>query len=489
MPTPLNPCLRTRRPPSNRHGTMRRLLLIGLLALPLRIAAQESPDCSPPLPLASASREQALPVVERMLKVVHVCQKDALFLAALGQLLNMLGRYLEAADHLERALMLDADLKDAQLSYAIALAAIGDTRSAVALIDSLLADPALPADLRQHIERRKATLTAVAAPAAWQRRISLATRIGYDSNLLGSPNLGNLALTLAGQTLILPLDVSYLARSGTFARADAQLDLHHAAPGGGRWDMVSSLRSRASPSVRKADSNQIEFLVERSQNMPASLPAGSARQAGAYINASALALSANSGTRYDALGLAGGLGLAWRLPFAAECRSRWGAEITERRYSDNQVLSGRYRGTTFFSACEASSGVQSLLGFKAGHDTPVDPDRAGGAQRQFSLRLATYLPMAVLGASARWAWLGTSRAGVLLDFERSHQTDSTGYSPILNDGGIRIVARQATRLEYQHPFSASLRGVLGAERVAQTSTLALFKLDSWGLHTGLRLVW
>ena len=468
---------------------MPRFLLIGLIALSLRVFAQEPPDCRPPHSQAAVSREQALPLVERMLRGVSGCQKDALFLAELGQLLNVLGRHLEAADHLERAIMLDADLKDAQLSYAIALAGIGDTRSAIAFIEGLLADPALPAELRAHIERQKTTLTLIAAPASWQRRFSLATRLGYDSNLLGSPNLGSLALTLPGQTLILPLDDSYLARSGTYARADAQLDLHHAAPGGGRWDMLASLRSRVSPSVPKADSNQFELLLERSTHMPATLPAGVTRQTGAYMNVSVLTLSANSGTRYDALGFAGGLGLTWRAPFAAECRSRLGGEITERRYLDNQVLSGRYKGATIFNACEAPSGVQALLGFKAGRDSPIDSARAGGAQRQFSLRMATYLPLAVLGTGLRWPWLEASRAGVLLDYERSHQADSTGYSPILNDGSVRSVSRQAMRLEYQHPLSASLRWVLGAEQVAQASTLGLFRLDSWGVHTGLRLVW
>ena len=79
-----------------------------------------------------------------MLAAVPACQKDAAFLAALGQLLNSQGRYLEATDHLERALMLDPGLKDAQLSYAIALAGTGDVSSATALLDDLLADPACP---------------------------------------------------------------------------------------------------------------------------------------------------------------------------------------------------------------------------------------------------------------------------------------------------------------------------------------------------------
>ena len=79
------------------------LILLGLAAA---AQAQDAPGCA------------ADPSVDRMLAALPRCQKDATFLATLGQRLNAQGRYLEAADHLERALMLDANLKDAQLSYA-----------------------------------------------------------------------------------------------------------------------------------------------------------------------------------------------------------------------------------------------------------------------------------------------------------------------------------------------------------------------------------
>lgn len=428
--------------------------------------------------------------VQQMLDAVPVCQKDAPFLAALGQQLNREGRYLEAADHLERALMLDPSLKDAQLSYAIALTGSGDTLSATALIANLLADPDLPAALRALIERQQATLGAMLAapePSGWQRRLTLAARVGYDSNLMGSPNLQSLALTLSGQTLVLPLDASYLARSGGYARADALAELHHSAGDGTRWDAVASLRSRYSPVLSEAGSSQIDLLLERSHNPQT--PNFGASAVGSYFNLSGSSLEAKAGTHYSALGPAGGA--TWRS--ADGCQARLGFEAQERNYLGNQVLSGRYRGVAGFWSCEQPSGVQWLVGLKAGRDAAQDAQRPGGDQRQASLRLTGFLPLNGLTGSLATdlapALATLRRGGLLFDVEQSWQADASGYSPIIDSGATRNVARRAARLEYQHPVSASAMWLLGAEWVAQTSNLPLFGQSSWGTYSGLRVSW
>jgi hypothetical protein len=405
--------------------------------------------------------------LQQMLAAVPACQKDAAFLAELGQLLNSQGRYLEAADHLERALMLAPGLRDAQLSYAIALTGSGDLASAAALLADLQQDPGLPAHLRPLIARQQALLAGAAEPPGWQSRFTLATRLGFDSNLLGSPNLGSLALTLSGQTLVLPLDDSYLARSGSYARADAQVELHRPAPDGARWDAVASLRSRASPAEQKAGSSQLDLMLERSH------PGG-----GSYFNASASALQSRAGTRYRAWGGAGGWASHGPAAGAAGCQARTGAEWQERTYPDNPVLSGRYTGLSAYWSCESAMGGQWLLGLKAGRDTAQDNARPGGDQRQASLRVAGFLPLT-----------GLQRGGLLLDFEQSQQLDSRGYSPIIDSGRTRVTWRRSARLEYQYPVSPAAQWVLGAEWVAQTSNLALFQLHSRGGYGGLRVSW
>jgi len=417
--------------------------------------------------------------VDRMLAAVPRCQKDATFLATLGQRLNNEGRYLEAADHLERALMLDANLKDAQLSYAIALTGSGDALSAAALLDQMLGDPGLPEALRPLIQTQRAALAEVVAasrfssvsgsyPNAWQSRFTLAARVGYDSNLMGSPNLDSLALTLSGQKLVLALDESYLARGGSYTRADAQLDLHRSATDGSRWDAVASLRSRYSPTLGEAGSTQLDLLLERSQSLPGAL--------GSYFNGSASALESRAGMHYSAASLAAGV--VWRGGAEDACQARAGAEWQARNYLTNPVLSGRYTGLAGYWSCHRPSGLQWLLGLKTGRDAAQDPARPGGDQSQSSVRVAGYMPLAATG-----------QRGLLLDFEQSQQTDASGYSPIIDDGGIRSVSRRAARLEYQQTLAVGAQWLLGLERVAQSSSLTLFQQDNWGAYSGLRVSW
>jgi tetratricopeptide (TPR) repeat protein len=441
--------------------------LLFLLGLAAAAQAQDALGCAPD------------PSVDRMLAAVPRCQKDAMFLATLGQRLNAQGRYLEAADHLERALMLDANLKDAQLSYAIALTGSGDISSAAALLEQMLRDPGMPVTLRALIQQQKAALADVAAASrftslaagdahAWQGRFTLAARVGYDSNLMGSPNLDSLALTLSGQTLVLALDESYLARGGSYTRADAQFDLQRRAADGSRWDAVASLRSRYSPTLAEAGSTQADLLIERSQSQPGAL--------GTYINASASALESKAGMHYSAASL--GAGAVWRGGAESACQARAGAEWQARNYLTNPVLSGRYSGLAGYWSCQQPTGLQWLLGLKTGRDAAQDAARPGGDQSQSSVRLAGYIPLAATG-----------QRGLLWDFEQSQQTDASGYSPIIDDGGTRSVSRRAARLEYQHTLAVGAQWLLGLERVAQSSSLPLFQQDNWGAYSGLRVSW
>lgn len=463
--------------PNGNRITARTALNLTMLAV---TAALCGPACASDTPgeLPACATLPAA-TLQHMLTQVNACQKDASFLATLGQLLNTQGRYLDAADHLERALMLEPGLKDAQLSYAIALTGNGDLLSATELLDNLLADPTLPRSLRPLITQQKANIAAIANTGSWQSRFTLTTRLGYDSNLLGAPNLSSLALTLAGQTQVLDLEDSYLARASSYVRADAQLNLQHIQLDGTRWDAVASLRTRQSPGVENADSTQIDLLLERNSQLGTAASGGGAY--GNYLNLSASDLRSDASAYYQAWGIAGGWAGAWsavNVNSIAPCQARLGAEWQMRSYIENTVLSGRYAGISANWSCTPATGMQWLLGLKAGQDIAANAARAGGNQNQYSLRLASYLPLG-----------NTRRSGLLLDYDQSHQTDTSGYSPIIDNGRIRSIARQALRLEYQYTLTPGTQWLLGAERVAQTSSLAIFQMDNWGAYTGLRFNW
>lgn len=427
--------------------------------------ADTPPDCAAP----TLQEPISVAALQRILADVPACQKNAHLLAALGQLLNSQGLYLEAVDHLERALMLDSTLMDAQLSYAIALTGSGDLSSANALINNLLLDPALPSHLRPLLHRQKATLTGAPAElSGWQSRMTLASRVGFDSNLLGSPNLTSLALTMGSQTLVLPLDDSYQARGAGYIRTDAQAELQRKTPDGIRWDAVASLSSRNSQAVPEAGSTQIDFLLERSYNSPKGL--------GSYLSASATGLQTRSGTRHLVWGGAGGV--SWFDAGAGGCQLRLGVEWQQRKDADTPVLLGHYAGGSVFWSCEQPTGAKWVIGLKAGRDAAQNAARPGGDQNLASLRLAGFLPL-----------MGGWPGGILFDFEQNQLEDSVGYSPIIDSGRTRSLSRRAAHLEYQYPISRTVQWVLGAEWVAQASSLVLFRLDSWGSYTGARFSW
>jgi len=449
-------------------------------------------SCAPLLEQVGRNPANAL---EQLLQAVPTCQRDPVFLAELGQRLNQQGRYLEAADHLERALMLEPALKDAQLSYAIALAGSGDTPSATALLQDLLNTPDLPATLRAPLERQLAALarTTNTEPTGWRTRFSVATRVGYDSNLLGSPNLESLTLTLPGQNLVLPLDPSYLAQGGGYARVDALANLQRHSADGVHWELEASLRSRASPALPQAGSTQTDVVLERS-HMSAQAGASSGQgtnpaASGSYYGLSLSDLQAQSGLRYQAWGVVGGWAGQWNWSDTAKCSARAGLEWQDRSYPNNPLLSGRYKGLSLLWACEHSQSGQWQVGIKTGSDEAQDTARAGGNQAQSSIRLAGILPLASIAPEGTQALPSLRHARVLADLEYSQQSDASGYSPLLESGMVRSAERRAARLEYQHPLGSKAEWVIGLDWAAQASSLALFAQDSRGAYTGVRLAW
>jgi hypothetical protein len=406
--------------------------------------------------------------LESLIDALPECQRDAGYLAALGHLLNQRGRYFEAGDHLERALMLAPDLKSARLDYAIALAGMGEVDSARMLLEEILADPSLPPHLRPALERQRRSLASV---TDWQPRVLLGARIGHDSNLLGSPDLSFLTLTFPDQSVVLPLDEASRPKSGYYSRVDLQLEARKQTLSGAQIESFYSVRSRRSESVPEAKSEQADAVFDYS-----SYPRRS-NSSGFYATPSAAALRAGSGIRYNAYGLAAGWGSSRWL---ASCDGRVGLEVQERKYLNNDLLSGRYSGIVTSWSCDRP-GIQWLVNFKAGVDRARHDERAGGDQAQYSLRGA--MVVASVGPTHY------KKGRLWLDLELNRSRDSSGYSPLLESGRLRVIERASGRIEYQYPLSNRLQWIAGIEAASQRSSLALFANRSWGPYLSLRGAW
>jgi len=495
-------------------------------------AADATPATAPPCATGAAlgPAHAALPLADQIaqqLKNLPACQKNLPWLAYMGQAYNQLGRYPEAAEYLERALLLSPDDLPVQLQYALALAGSGDALAAIYLLQDLQAQPALPAPLRAAVEREVARwATAPATVAQWQHRLYLHTRLGHDSNLLGTPNLTSLTLTLPGQSLQLPLDPSYLRTAGAYTRVDTGWVASQ-----GPWQWSASAGGRHSGSAPAAALQQLQASGEYAVH-------------GHFVNASLGHLQSRSGTRYRTLGLVAGwqwdgatlappappappsaatpaplstatpAGVtplaAWaRIGFgnsAHACQTRLGPELQHRQIDSSPVLSGRYTGLLLQRTCQLqdaqntqgtahSPGTGQILQawqisarWGVDHPTTDAPgataavpatQRAGGSQQQASVRVAVL----GRGLAYRHQWL--------LDAEAFAQTDATGYSPLLQAGARRTLRRTAVRAEYSLPLPTAPQWQLaaGAEWQRQSANLALFRQQSHGAYLSLRRQW
>ena len=410
------------------------------------------------------------------------CQNEPRYLAHVGQLLTVQGQYANAIDHLERALMLEPNLLDAQLNYAISLAGIGDLLSASQLLDGLLTQPDIPSDIRrtlidakQRIARQQGQpMLAVNSPSAFQVNINL--RSGYDSNLLGVPNISSLELTIPGGSIVLPLATSSVPRSGMYTRADVKLEYTHRRPDGSLWELAASALQRKSPNAPDADTQQAELTAGYSQSLgsPFGLPLAS--PIAGYISTSFAGVNTQGGTRYASQGLAMGLQLS---VVPQNCNSRVGLDWQNRDVRSNLVLSGRYSGVNTVFGCNAAWGGQWQLSAKLGQDRPKDFNRPGGIQNSATLRGVGIWPTTGLG------FMGTA----LLDLEYNVTRDTTGYSPLLSNAAVRQTRRVTTRVEYQRPLSQSVIATAGFEWSGQRANLALFRVKSYGPYAALRFNW
>lgn len=441
---------------STRHAALTAALLIAANVY----AACELPTFDAPL--------------EAQLARLSDCQRNPLYLAQLGHLLNAKGRYGEALEHLERALMLDPNLPAAQLDYAIALAGTGDLLSASQLIDSILDQPKLPAELRQtlteaknQINRQQNQPTLILIPQH-VHTLSANLRYGRDSNLLGAPSLSSLALTTAGGTVILPLAESSAPRAGAYLRTDFRLDYTRHQPDGSRWELAAGGLERTSAEAPDANTQQTELTLGYSQNPRTPWAA--------YLGTSWMGIDTVGGTRYKSQSVTAGLQLP--TPPGA-CRARAGLDWQDRDMASNPLLSGYYTGVNTVLSCPAPWGGRWQIATKIGQDRPKDPSRPGGKQTLASLRGVGIWPTTGLGMT------GT----VLFDLEYNITLDTDGYSPLLENDVVRQTRRLTTRLEYQRPLTPSITATVGAEWSGQDANLSLFRVHNWGPYAALRLSW
>jgi len=420
-------------------------------------------DAGEPLP----PRDQLPELEKKLASLAPQCEDKPGYLAYRGAALNALGRPAEAAVLLEHALLLDPRRAGTQVDYAEALAALGDTAAAAALLRDLLARPDVPAQLRPHLERRLNATEALQrfdalaglrawVGTGWRGEASFALKGGYDSNLNSAPSRDTLTLTLPGGEAVLLLADRFRPRGAAAALAEASGQLARPLEGGAALQFYGEARVRASSSASDTNYQQGHAVAAWSQPLGAgdalvSIGATQLRYGGDELYR-AVRIAASRDWRYDG------------------CRPRLGVESEWRRYPAAPELEGRFLGVSTGLAC--IRGLNRVtFAMRAGEDA-AQADRPGGDQRQTDVRAA---------------WIGPFASGSLLaDALYSHQQDASGFSPLLENGASRRLNRLSLRLEYAYPIAPDWALLASFDTTIQRSNLPLFDISGRAFYLGVR---
>lgn len=454
-------------------------------------AALASAECQ----LSSAADGSLAPAAlqQRIYARLPACQNDPRWLARAGQLLLGAGLPVPAIDFLERALLLDETLREAQLDYALALVGAGETQSAGNLVRSLLDEPGLPAHLRQSLAR---TLRTLAGPVellngVGRHRLAVSVRAGHDSNLLGAPDLRFYSLSVGGALIPFALPPAYQAQAGSYLRNDLEWAFDSGSAEN-RWQVWANARDRRSFSVQEAGLQQLLVGAELWRGP-------------VYLNLETSHADAQVGLRFRNNAVGTGFGL----PINAagwSCLARAGLQGQLRDVISDPVLSGRYAGLVGQALCSRlplASEVDPAEGptpgiidawmaeLRLGHDHPQDVQRPGGVQAERALRLV------LLGSPPSLSDRGRPQAAVvpngarwLLELDYVHRTDDTPYSPVLG-GDARRLNTFAARAEWQAKIDSApaWRFQFGYQVLRRRANISLFGMAGHGPYIGLSRVW
>ena len=400
-----------------------------------------------------------------MLTKLEHCLHSAEWLANLGRKLNAQRRYAEAAEHLERSLLLNPTALIAAFDYSVALAGTGDLSAATSLLEQLLQREDLPASVKTELvaaqTKLAGTLGTTPVQPGWQTQQTLSLRLGHETNMLGSPRLDSLTLTTPGGDVTLPLETGSGPTGGHYLRTDWRVDATHTQHNGRQWTLSAAAQHRQVPSLRAANSTQLEAQLE-------TLPSSQHPGGGAWLNLNTSHLQTPGGTLYKTHTALGG----WAWGHAQHLRA--GAEWQARHLVSNPLLSGTYTGAHLRWHQQGYNNTHWQLHARLGTDHPNNPTRPGGQQH-----------LAAVRAAVRWQlWL--------LEAEWQRTSDRAGYSPLLDNNRVRQTTRNLLRVERTFPFGPpnhNLQSVVGVERYWQSSNLQIFKTNSTQGYVILRMHW
>jgi hypothetical protein len=361
----------------------------------------------------------------------------------------------EAIESLERALLLNPDNGAAMVDYAQALLEDGQLFAAIEANRLVLARDDAPGGLATQLQARQRDWGSLTRQTSYQ--IDLVG--GFDDNLNGGPDEDLIALTLAGEPILLTLSQNLRAASGPFGNLRA-LVRHRQLTPGRQHDFLGQVSGRFSEDtasdILQATARYSQTVATRQRRW----------QLGAGLNH--LAFGGNSlFTGVDSR-------LRYQLRQGSRCRPFVAGALQYQTWHGQSLLNGLESKLSIGGDCAVADRPNQRLGLESSvlYNAALKSGRLGGDRAGWQFRL-------------QWQ---VAIAGALISAQLDHTTleDQRGYSQLLADNARRQVSRNSVLVQYRRRLSA-VGGdlLLNFYHQDQGSSLNLFRTEDTSLEFGL----
>jgi len=432
---------------------MSRSFLSFFFLLPLSV--QACPDLQSFYALAQDSPARAERLEASLAPMMAECLESSEYFALYGAALMDNGKLAEALETLERALLLDASNGAAQIDYAQALYLRGQLFSALQLNDQLLQRQDLTPELQRLLEDRQQSWRQQTRQHGFQADVLT----GYDNNLNGAPDPGQITLTLSGEPVLLALNPEYRPVSGPFinmrlAGRYRQLASDH------QHNLLVEMRGRVSEDT-DSDLLQLESryaFVRPRRDHTWQLDAGVSHL---LFGGSPLYTATEGSARYVAARV-------------QSCQPNYALAVQHQLYHEQSNLNSVESKAGAGINCPLWLGArQSTVGVAASllHNHALKNSRPGGDRGGWQLQIDWQFPLL--------------KGLFSTQLNHTELADHSGYSPVLANGADRWLRRSYLLLQYRQPLYTDMALLVNFYHQRQNSNIELFESLDTTLEVGV----
>jgi len=387
-------------------------------------------------------------VLQQISQLLPECLESSEFFALYGAAQLNSSDLAGALESLERALLLNPGNGAAAIDYAQALFEVGQLFTALEMNEQLIARQDLPEGVSDALQGRQEQWRAFTRQSSIQAEVLA----GYDNNLNGAPDSGQITLTLSGEPIQLGLDPDFRPQSGGYLSARGAYRQRRLAPQSQQsWGV--EIRSRNSD-YRQSDLLQLaasyQFLKPSRAN---------SWQAAAGVNH----------LQYGGSSLFTGLDTSLRYQPGSDrsCNPYYQLAVQHQDFHRENRLDGLESKVSLGVSCPP-------FGYAGRQQISVDLSRINNLAAS-SGRLG--------GDRAGWqsnlSWQYTLRkASLRAQLSHTDIGDRQGYSPLLKGGAARSLKRSYLLLQYRRPIrylGMSANFMINLYHQRQHSNLELFR--------------